>query len=274
MGSLDRVKRSETAPLISKILGTYHWVWCDHPEADKAITRASQEEWGDLTLSLQPEKRAAELENVVRVSQQCMTGVSFEGLVPRTGDDSAGTWDIKSAEWTQGNMPEDGHQPWVTKELEDNGHPFVGMWVNEGRSGCCPTGCQMLAQHQRKGYVPGKGRGWDELSEAELRRLGLPGGGESGEEDSDEAEEHKEDESDEDADGEEEDGEEDVDELKKRTRRRIKTEGRMKEEVKVEDKTIPGIPEITKKEEDGTETSVPSKRKASDAEFWTGSRYN
>lgn len=159
---------------LARLLGTYHWVWYGHPKVEtEGITRDSEYEWGGVTLSLKPGKGITDPENVRGVLKLCMLNGTFEKkLVPVRGKRGAGTWDIEHMEWKDNDLPEDGHQLWVLKELDDNGHPFLGMYITEGYSGCTEMAYVMLAKRQPEGYVAWKGE-WEELSDKEKERLGL-----------------------------------------------------------------------------------------------------
>lgn len=180
MPAPNNIERRKRTPDFSVLLGTYHWVWNGHLSVDAQITPAGviqdpeSDDGGTLTLSLKPRTRVAKPANVIgefALPQRPGLRGSFTGLTPRRGKRGAGTLDIKSVAWedTQ-TMLERGHALWVSEGVDDNGHPFVGMYVTEN-----DLGWDVVGKRQADGYVSGKGMVWEGLTDSEIERLGLLG---------------------------------------------------------------------------------------------------
>ncbi|GLB36799.1 hypothetical protein LshimejAT787_0310860 [Lyophyllum shimeji] len=191
---LDRRKLRQKSPDLASLLGTYHWVCNGHPEAEEGdITPDSDSgdmDWGGITLSLRPgtDTSVAKPADVVGSFKQGMIGGTFEGLVR-----SRGGWEIKRVVWEGDDVedvPEEGQGLWLTKVLDDDGSPFLGMFVEEGQ-GDVDAQYNMLAKKQKEGYGWGKGMKWEGLTEAEKQRVKLADDGEEEEERDDDEEEEE-----------------------------------------------------------------------------------
>ncbi|KAG6910794.1 hypothetical protein DXG01_007683 [Tephrocybe rancida] len=180
---VDNIKRCSAPVEFGSLFGVYRWVW--NGMINKEITNTSKLGWGGFTLSVKP-ARVILPANITGSFLQIDIGGTFEGLVPNQ-EIGPGTWDIKRTTWKihPDDAPppeEEGQFLWVTEALDDNGHPFVGMTIQDWEDSIGGGPWNMLGKLQADGYTyededaPGMWEGsskWEGLSGGEIERLGL-----------------------------------------------------------------------------------------------------
>ncbi|KAG6909093.1 hypothetical protein DXG01_002074 [Tephrocybe rancida] len=199
----SRPKDYESGPVdFAKLLGTYRWVWDGQygmvREHEIGPGIGGKEDEGFITLSLAGESK---LENVCGSFQYGSLSGTFQGITPtiheRTGKVIPGVWSINSAVWAERNyMPKEGQELWVSERKDDNKHPFVGMFMSAGYSGCVQRVWTLVGKKQKDGYAyDPKDDNWEGLSQKEKKKLRLKEESSDDEGDEDESEEDESEES-------------------------------------------------------------------------------
>ncbi|KAG6815086.1 hypothetical protein H0H93_011011 [Arthromyces matolae] len=195
----------------STLVGTYRWVWDTQADARQVereimpsiLGKKDDEEGGFITLSiLEGDAKSNDLGNVCGVFRYGSIKGSFKGIKPFRNDGNKefpGVFSILHVSWEdeKQSLADDEQELWVTREKDDHGHAFVGMYLSSGCMGWASASWNVVGKRQKEGYVLGEGR-WEGLSWEERERLCLE------EKDDDEDEEEGEDEDEESGDDEDE----------------------------------------------------------------------
>ncbi|KAK0446431.1 uncharacterized protein EV420DRAFT_1570605 [Desarmillaria tabescens] len=155
---------------LSVLPGKYIWVYSGHPEFEKIIV---EKDWGAITIVAQNSGAEKILpEHIEATLNNGEIKGSFKGIVPRKVAGCSNCFYIESVQWVKewvNRVDEDGHGLSIAAEDDDNGHPFLVFYWNDGY-GCHGAFGEYDIIAKK---VSGTNDNGDFLSEAESQRLGI-----------------------------------------------------------------------------------------------------
>lgn len=140
------------------------------------IKPRDDEKWGYITLRRRSKGKPATPANISGDFQLCILRGSFHGLTVHkdatTNKTIQNSWRIKRVEWEGDDLAEEGQRLSVSETLDDNGYPFLLVWVIEDDG---PRGhaYQMVAKRQESDIDLDDDRSWEPLTQDEKYRLGI-----------------------------------------------------------------------------------------------------